>query len=66
MGDLLLRKGFALECKNKNEIEHCIEYVKEFTDQKREKIEKFVKEEYGDGNATQRIVIELEKWMKNI
>ena len=44
----------------------CIEYVKEFTDQKREKIEKFVKEEYGDGNATQRIVMELEKWIKNI
>ena len=66
MGDLFLRKGFALECKNKDEIEHCLENVKEFTDQNKEKIDKFVKEEYGDGNATQRIVMELEKWIKNI
>ena len=66
MGDLLLRKGFALECKNKDEIEHCVENVREFTDQNKEKIDKFVKEEYGDGNATQRIVMELEKWIKNI
>ena len=49
-----------------DEIEHCLDNVKEFTDQNKEKIDKFVKEEYGDGNATQRIVIELEKWMKNI
>ena len=66
MGDLFLRKGFALECKNKDEIEHCLENVKELTDQNKEKIDKFVKEEYGDGNATQRIVMELEKWIKNI
>ena len=66
MGDLLLRKGFALECKNKDEIEHCVENVREFTDQNKEKIDKFVKEEYGDGNATKRIVMELEKWIKNI
>jgi len=66
MGDLLLKKGFALECKNKDEIEHCIENVREFTDQNKEKIDKFIKEEYGDGNATKRIVMELEKWIKNI
>tara|TARA_B000000460_G_scaffold220470_1_gene172038 strand:- start:263 stop:1555 length:1293 start_codon:yes stop_codon:yes gene_type:complete len=66
MGDLLLRKGFALECKNKDEIEHCVENVREFTDQNKEKIDKFIKEEYGDGNATKRIVMELEKWIKNI
>ena len=66
MGDLFLRKGFALECKNKDEIEHCVENVREFTDQNKEKIDKFVKEEYGDGNATKRIVMELEKWIKNI
>ena len=66
MGDLFLSKGFALECKNKDEIEHCLENVKELTDQNKEKIDKFVKEEYGDGNATQRIVMELEKWIKNI
>ena len=66
VGDLFLRKGFAFECKNKDEIGHCLENVKEFTDQNKEKIDKFVKEEYGDGNATQRIVMELEKWIKNI
>ena len=66
MGDLFLRKGFALECKNKDEIEYCVENVKEFTDQNKEKIDKFVKEEYGDGYATQRIITELEKWIKNI
>jgi UDP-N-acetylglucosamine 2-epimerase len=42
------------------------ETVREFTDQNKEKIDKFVKEEYGDGNATKRIVMELEKWIKNI
>ncbi len=66
MGDLFLRKGFALECKNKDEIEYCLENVKEFTDQNKEKIDKFVKEEYGDGYATQRIITELGKWIKNI
>ena len=66
MGDLFLSKGFALECKNKDEIEYCVENVKEFTDQNKEKIDKFVKEEYGDGYATQRIITELEKWVKNI
>ena len=66
MGDLFLRKGFALECKNKDEIEYCVENVKEFTDQNKEKIDKFVKEEYGDGYATQRIITELGKWIKNI
>ena len=66
MGDLFLRKGFALECKNKDEIEYCVENVKEFTDQNKEKIDKFVKEEYGDGYATQRIITELEKWIKDI
>ena len=66
MGDLFLRKGFALECKNKDEIEYCVENVKEFTDQNKEKIDKFVKEEYGDGYSTQRIITELEKWIKNI
>ena len=66
MGDLFLSKGFALECKNKDEIEHCLDNVKEFTDQNKEKIDKFVKEEYGDGYATQRIITELEKWVKNI
>ena len=66
MGDLFLSKGFALECKNKDEIEYCVDNVKEFTDQNKEKIDKFVKEEYGDGYATQRIITELEKWVKNI
>ena len=66
MGDLFLSKGFALECKNKDEIEYCVENVKEFTDQNKEKIDKFVKEEYGDGYATQRIITELGKWIKNI
>ena len=66
MGDLFLSKGFALECKNKDEIELCLENVKEFTDQNKEKIDKFVKEQYGEGYATKRIVIELEKWIKNI
>ena len=66
MGDLFLSKGFALECKNKDEIEYCLENVKEFTDQNKEKIDKFVKEEYGDGYATQRIITELGKWIKNI
>ena len=66
MGDLFLSKGFALECKNKDEIEYCVDNVKEFTDQNKEKIDKFVKEEYGDGYATQRIITELEKWIKNI
>ena len=66
MGDLFLSKGFALECKNQDEIEYCVDNVKEFTDQNKEKIDKFVKEEYGDGYATQRIITELEKWVKNI
>ena len=66
MGDLFLSKGFALECKNKDKIEYCVDNVKEFTDQNKEKIDKFVKEEYGDGYATQRIITELEKWVKNI
>jgi len=66
MGDLFLSKGFALECKNKDEIEYCVDNVKEFADQNKEKMDKFVKEEYGDGYATQRIITELEKWIKNI
>ena len=63
---MFLRKGFALECKNEGEIDHCLENVKEFTDQNEEQMDKFVKEEYGEGRATQRTVIELEKWIKNI
>ena len=64
MGDLYLKKEFALECKNENEIDYCVNNVKEFTEKRREEIDRFVKEEYGEGNATQKIVIELEKWIK--
>lgn len=64
-GDMLLREGIALECKNSTKLYDCLKNAKVFRDSKDEKINRFIKEHVGEEKAVQKIVYELEQWLKN-
>ena len=57
--DLLLRKNVVLECKNETELGYCIDSVEMFRKNNSEKINQFILENFGYGNASQRIVNEI-------
>jgi len=64
-GDVLLRKNIVLECKNSTELHSCINNAESFRIKNNQKINEFITETLGDGNAIEKSVYELEKWLKS-
>jgi len=58
-GDILLRTGAVLECKNISELSNCLDSVKSFREKNAEKINNIIDENFSSGNSSQRIADEI-------
>jgi hypothetical protein len=61
--DVLLENNAALRCKNISELENCLKNVQTFTKNNQSKINDFINNFCGTGNASKNIVDEIEKFM---
>ena len=63
--DFFLKKKIVIECKKSSELMECLFKAESFRKKNEREISDIIEQEFIDGKSTQKIISELEKFLKN-